>query len=324
MLRLSNGKLEKVNRIVIFGAGGFIGQHLVRSLATIPDNQVIAFDRFSKYQNNLDNPFIEFNNVEIVSGNFFNRDDIINVLKDADYVFHLISSTNPASSSKDPFIDIDTNVRASIELFELCSEYGIKKIIFPSSGGTVYGDIDHLLIDENTSPRPRSPYGIGKITVEYYLRYFKQSTGLQYIVYRIANPYGPGQNIFGKQGVIPIFMNKFLTKEPLSIYGDGSMVRDYIYIDDLINMMVQTYMKDNVYDEYNLGSGQGHTVNELVENIEKCAGYSVQRQRLDTPSTFVHKSVLDINRFVEEFNIKPQVTLDDGIERTWQYVKKLR
>ncbi len=313
-----------MNKIVVFGACGFIGQHLVKALATVSENQIIAFDRFSDYENTLNNPFVNFKNVKIVPGNFFNRTDVMNVLENTDYVFHLVSSTNPVSSSNDPFIDIDTNIKSSIELFELCVEYNIKKIIFPSSGGTIYGDIDSLQISEEIVPKPRSPYGISKLTIEHYLRYFKHISNLNYIVYRIGNPYGPGQNIFGKQGVIPIFMHKFLLQEPITIYGDGTMIRDYVYIDDLINMIVKSYDKDNQFSEYNLGSGQGHTVNELINSIEKHTGYSVGSKHIDVPLTFVYKSVLDINRFVQEFNIRPTVSLDEGIKRTWQYVKDLK
>jgi len=229
-----------------------------------------------------------------------------------------------AASTNDPFIDIDPNVRSTVELLELCVEHGVKKVIYPSSGGTVYGDVDSDMINEATVPAPRSPYGIGKITTEHYLRYFKFTHGLDYMIYRIANPYGPGQNIYGKQGVIPIFMHKFLVKEPVVVYGDGSMIRDYIYIDDLVKMMVGTYYRDNHYDEYNIGSGSGTTINDLLNEVEKCTSYGVGRDTIETPPTFVNKSVLDISRFVQEFDIKPTTSLEEGIKRTWDYVKTIR
>jgi UDP-glucose 4-epimerase len=312
-----------MSKIVIFGADGFIGKHLVNALAKTADNDIFAFDRFPDYQIKSEHAFEALNNVTVIPGNFFNRDEVSKVLIDTDYVFHLISTTNPASSNADPFIDVDTNVRASIELFQLCVEHGIKKVIFPSSGGTVYGDIVSDKIDERTAPAPRSPYGIGKLTIEHFLRYFKSTANLNYIVYRIANPYGPGQNIYGKQGVIPIFMHRFLTKEPLSIFGDGSMIRDYIYIDDMVNMMVGSFAKDNRYSEYNLGSGQGYSVNELIEAMEECAGFTIEKRTLVTPPTYVDKSVLNIDRFVDEFTLRPVVSLKDGIARTWKYVKEL-
>lgn len=312
-----------MSRIVVFGADGFIGKHLVRALAESKEDIVVAFDRFADYQMMSGHIFSPYSNIVITPGNFFNRTEVSKVLEGADYVFHLISTTNPASANNDPFIDVDTNVRASIELFQLCIDHGVKKVIFPSSGGTVYGDVDDEKIGELVAPAPRSPYGIGKLTIEHFLRYFKSTAGLKYVVYRIANPYGPGQNIYGKQGVIPIFMHRFLTKEPLTIFGDGSMVRDYIYIDDLIAMMVASYKQGNQYAEYNLGSGRGQTVNEIVAAIESCTGFSIEKSFLETPPTFIKKSVLDIQRFVNEFGTQPHVSLEDGVARTWKYVKEL-
>ncbi len=312
-----------MSKIAVFGADGFIGRNLVANLASNAGNTIVAFDRFSAYQVGSDHPFEKYDNLTIMAGNFFNRNEVSAALKDVDYVFHLISTTNPATSDSDPFIDVDTNVRSSIELFQLCTEHKVKKVIFLSSGGTVYGDIDKDGIDELTVPLPRSPYGIGKLTIEHFLRYFKYKDGLDYVIYRVSNPYGPGQNIYGKQGVIPIFMNRYLTKEPLTIFGDGSMVRDYIYIDDLIDLIIATYSKDNVHNEYNLGSGKGVAVNELVEAIEKQTGFSIQKNSVPTPPTYIHTSVLDIQRFSKEFGMQPTTTLEDGIARTWDYVKKL-
>lgn len=313
-----------MSKIVILGADGFIGRHLAIKLAQNSSDTIIAFDRFSAYQNGEEHPFNPFNNITMVAGNFFNRIDLAEVLTETDFLFHLISSTNPAASNSDPFIDIDTNVRSSIELFELCVEKKVGKVIFLSSGGTVYGDVDDEAINELAAPAPRSPYGIGKLTIEHYLRYFKFTHDLNYIIYRVANPYGPGQNILGKQGVVPIFMNKFITKQPITIYGEGTMTRDFIFIDDLIEMIAVSYAKSARFNEYNIGSGNGKTVKEIVEAIETCAGYTVQKEHVPTPATYIEKSVLDISRFVSEYSIKPSTTLEDGIKKTWNYVEKLK
>ena len=312
-----------MSKIVVFGANGFIGQHLVRKLADTPDHTIIAFDHFSAYRRGAANPFASYANVQLAVGDFFNRNAVAAALDGADYVFHLVTTTTPAASNDDPMIDIETNVRGSIELFELCAEHHVKKVIFFSSGGSVYGDIDSTAITEDTPPKPRSPYGIGKLTIEHFLRYFKFTHDLDYVVYRAANPYGPGQNVFGVQGVIPIFMRKFLRNEPLTIYGTGDMVRDYLYIDDLVHMVAESYAKPNQHEVYNIGSGQGKSVNEVIEAIEQCAGHSVDKEYAKVPTTFLQKNVLDTSRFMHEFGVRPETTLADGLQRTWDYVKSI-
>jgi UDP-glucose 4-epimerase len=311
-----------MSKILVIGGNGFIGKNLVKRLAGDASNDIVVVDRFSE-DTSLVASFADNNNVTCIQGDFMNREDMQNALNGMEYVFHLVSTTTPATSNNDPNIDIETNIRGGVQLFELCSVAGIKKVVFISSGGTVYGDVAAESIPETTAPQPRSPYGIGKLTLEHYLRYFKSSAGLDYIVYRVANPYGPGQNIYGKQGVIPIFMRQFLQHEPITIYGDGSMVRDYIYIDDVSEMIATTYASENRHSEYNLGSGTGESVKEIVEAIESCAGYEAEKLYVDTPASFIHKSVLNMSRFTDEFSIKPQVDLQTGLLRTWEYVKTL-
>jgi UDP-glucose 4-epimerase len=313
-----------VSRIVVLGGDGFIGRHLVAELAASPEDTIVAFDRFALYQGGANHPFSDYFNVQVLPGDFFNRDDVAAVLDKTDYVFHLVSTTNPATSIHDPLIDIDTNVRGTVELLQLCAAKGVRKLVFVSSGGTVYGNIDSDRIDESTLTAPLSPYAIGKLTIENYLRYFKFIAGLDYIVYRAANPYGPGQNILGKQGVVPIFMHNVLQRLPVTIFGDGSMVRDYFYIGDLTRMITSSYAKANQHDVYNLGSGQGTTVNQLVDVIERCAGYEVDKVYSPMPPTYVQRSVLNIDRFVTEFQVSSSTSLEDGVAQTWTHLSGLR
>lgn len=310
-----------MSKIVVFGGDGFIGRHLVERLSSSPDNSILVFDRFASYQIQDEHYFSSLRNVEIVVGNFFNRTEVSDALSEADYVFHLVSTTNPATSMNDPLIDIDTNIRSSVELFELCAEKKVKRVIFLSSGGAVYGNVDSDEIDECHVAQPMSPYAIGKLTIEHYLRYFKSHRNLDYIVYRVANPYGPGQNLHGKQGVIPIFLSHIYNQEPITVLGDGEMVRDYLYISDLVEMLSGSYDKDHRFNEYNIGSGNGSSINELVGIIEKSVGHKVQKNYAQTPDTYVKKIALNIDRFVKEFNLEPSVNLEEGIKKTWDYVK---
>ncbi|HEV7454689.1 MAG TPA: NAD-dependent epimerase/dehydratase family protein [Candidatus Saccharimonadales bacterium] len=311
-------------KIAIIGANGFIGRHLVTRLAAVPDNDIVAFDRFSGQDEGGLHPFAAYQNITVVRGDFFDKGSLEEAIAGAEYVFHLISTTTPATANDNPFIDIETNVRGSLTLFDFCVKHHVKKVIFISSGGAVYGGIDSDKASEDTPPEPRSPYGIGKLTIEHFLRYFKYTSGLDYVAYRVGNPYGPGQNIYGKQGVIPIFMRHFLEQEPITVYGDGSMTRDYIYIDDLIDMLAGSYAAANAQAEYNVGSGQGASVNQLIELIGACAGHQAKKEFLPTPATFIQNSVLAIDRFTNEFNIRPTTSLTDGIAKTWDYVKDLK
>lgn len=311
--------------VTVFGANGFLGRHLVLRLASMPGVTITAFDRFSSLKRDEapHHPFKNHTNITILPGDFFNRNEIKEALNGADYVFHLISSTTPAASIHDPLVDIDTNIRGTVELLQLCSEANVKKVLYFSSGGTVYGNVDSESIDETVSLAPLSPYAIGKVTIENYLEYFYNTHNLDYISYRIANPYGPGQNIQGKQGVIPIFMRLFSSGEPITIFGDGEMVRDYIYIDDLITMICHSFDKVTAFRAYNIGSGKGVSVNALVKAIEKTSDITPNKHFQPSPPVYVQRSVLNIDRFIEEFDIKPEVKLSEGIERTWKYVKSI-
>lgn len=309
--------------VTVLGANGFIGRHLAVALAEEdPDRLVRAFGFYTDSElDNPSHPFANHSNIDIIRGDFLNLHDVENAVQGSSYVFHLVSTTNPATSSEDPFIDINTNLRASVELFQICARHKVKRVIFPSSGGTIYGNADKPVIDEDTVPRPISPYGITKLCIENYLRFFKVAHQLDYVVYRIANPYGHGQNIKGKQGVIPIFINNILSKKPLTIYGDGSMVRDYIYIDDLIKMIMASYNQPCLYSEYNLGSGSGIDVNSIVNALQSTVGDAVEINYVKSPSTFVEKIVLDTSRFEKEFSVRADTSIKEGVALTWEYVK---
>jgi UDP-glucose 4-epimerase len=302
-------------KCLVLGANGFIGSHLVDSLIS-SGHSVRAFDRFSggqliKYKPN--------ENIEEFSGDFLNRDDIVTALKDIEYVFHFISTTTPATAENDPLIDVDTNIRMSIILFEECVNSKIKKVIFSSTGGAIYGDTTGEPIAESVLPQPISPYAIGKLTIEHYLRYFHRKFDLNSLVFRISNPYGDRQPLHNKQGVIPIFLQHIANDEPITVLGDGSMVRDYIYVEDVANMIVASFETSKEH-LYNIGSGYGVTVNELVEAMKPIVGRPINIESKEIPATFINCVVLDVSKFQNEFHITPQLKLTEGIQKTWDYV----
>lgn len=309
-----------MSRCLVLGANGFIGSHLVDELVK-SGHKVRCFDRFKTNDYLFDSS--NKTRVEIFRGDFMDRKSIEKSLVGIDYVFHFISMTTPISVENNPIIDIETNIRMSIELFQQCAQEGVKRVIFASTGGAIYGDVKlSSSVSEDTYPLPVSPYAIGKLTIENYLRYFKRKYGLDYRVLRISNPYGPRQNTLSGQGVVSIFLERVSKDEPITIFGDGSMVRDYLYINDLVGMISGSFEQNGSHDIYNVGSGNGSSVNDIISQIEKATGKKVLKEHIPKPPTFVDRIVLDTHRFTDDFGLVPQTSLEQGVLETWHALKK--
>lgn len=305
---------------LVLGANGFIGSHLVDALAE-DGHFVRCFDRYRSNDVIFSNQ--DHHDTEIMRGDFLSTASLEAALEDMDYVFHFISTTNPFTAENDPLFDLDTNVKMSVELFRICSEKGIKKVIFASTGGAIYGNVSTAdPISEKICPKPISPYAIGKLSIENYLRYFETKHNLSYTVLRISNPYGPRQNTLSGQGVIPIFLDRIRNKKPITVYGDGSMVRDYVYVGDVARLVAKSFEKTSNGSVYNLGSGKGRTINELVDVIKDVTGTHPIIESRPTPSTFVQSVVLDTSKFFTDFGIENKlIDLKQGVEKTWLGIK---
>lgn len=302
-------------KCIIFGGNGFIGSHLIDVLSQA-GHEVTCFDRPTQHS-----PTYRSAAVRIVHGDFMNEADVEAALIGQELVYHLVSTTTPATAEDDPVFDVKTNISSSVELFQKCVDAGIQKIFFASTGGAIYGDQNKKTFSEDDPTYPVSPYAIGKLTIENYLRFFKKKHGLDYTVFRISNPYGTRQNPVRKQGVIPIFLRNISKDEPITIIGDGSMIRDYVYVEDVVRMMVSVIGKQCHYDTYNIGSGQGESVAELIKLIESVTGKEIQKEYVEQPKTYIDHVTLETDRFRNEFGIQPQVTLEAGIRMTWEEIK---
>lgn len=293
------------------GANGFIGSHVVDALIA-QGHHVVGFDRYS-----TEPSFASAHAVEIVVGDFLNRDDLAKAVRNVDVVFHFLSTSTPATAEEDPSFDVRTNIAPSVDLLRLCVSAGVARVYFASSGGAIYGNLDKELCAEEDTPQPLSPYAIGKLAIENYLNYFHVKHGLDSVALRISNPYGPRQHARSAQGLIPIVLRSIKAGVPVTQFGDGSMVRDYLYVEDLAEMVVRTVSSTPRERKYNLGSGIGHSVTDVFENIRHVVGADFEVEVKPTPSTFVHRSVLDTRRFRNEFG-QPELTqLREGIARTW-------
>jgi UDP-glucose 4-epimerase len=304
---------------IIFGGNGFIGSHLAERLVH-EGYEVKIFDSFKSGTSNIESII---NDIELIRGDFLNKEDLSRALKNIDYVFHYISTTNPVTAVKNPVLDIESNIIGSIRLFQLAVENNIKKIIFPSSGGTIYGEVQENRIKEINPLNPVNPYAISKLTIEKYLHYYKHSYGLDYIVLRYSNPYGERQNPLGNQGVIPIFLNKIKNNERPVIYGDGSAIRDYIYINDAIDATMAVLNSNTEETIFNVGSGQETSLNQLINIISEVTGRSIEPLYVTNSGIYLSKIVLDISRIRKETGWHPKTDIKEGIQKTWDWIYKI-
>ena len=299
---------------LVVGGNGFLGSELVDALIAT-GHDVAAFDRFSQGE-----PLWHASGVERIAGDFFDTNDVRAAVAGRDYVFHFLSTTTPATAEADPTLDLSTNVAQSVELFRLAAEAGVDHLYFASTGGAMYGDAGRGLLSEDTVPAPVSPYAIGKLAIEGYLRYFRRTRGLASTVFRISNPYGPRQHPHKQQGVIPIFLDRIASGLPVTIYGDGSSVRDFIYAPDAIRMVTATVGRPTLHHLYNIGGGEAVSIAQVLALAKEITGLPVDVEYRELPATFIDRVVLDIDRYTAEFGAPDLVPLRVGIERTWRAI----
>jgi UDP-glucose 4-epimerase len=303
---------------LVIGANGFIGSHLVDALRA-DGHRVRAFDRFSSRE-----PSFDTEGVEVVRGEFLSRADLDAAVDGMDLVFHFLSTTTPATAQNDPTLDIRTNVAQTVEMLESCAAAGVGHFYFASTGGAIYGAQDRAEYVETDPTLPVSPYAIGKLTIENYLRYFQAVRGLRSTALRISNPYGTRQHHNKKQGLIPIALRQIAGGEPIVRFGDGSMVRDYIYVNDVVRMITRMVDRPHRHDVYNLGSGRGLSVSEVLASLRRVTGVDFDELVRPVPVTFVDRVVLDIGRYTTEFGRPTFESLDDGVRATWNGILQER
>ncbi|CAN5519763.1 NAD-dependent epimerase/dehydratase family protein [soil metagenome] len=297
-------------RSLVIGANGFLGSSLVDELVR-RGHEVTAFDRFTRASALPES-------VTPVVGDFLDADAVATAVAGHTHVFHFLSTTTPASADGDPVRDARENVVPSIHLLEACVAAGVEKVYFASTGGAIYGDHGEDAMSETVRPQPVSPYAIGKLAIEGYLSYFSRKHGLQSASYRISNPYGPRQLVGRSHGVIPTFLRLVREGRPVQVFGDGSSVRDYVYVEDAVRMIVDTVGRDTDHATYNIGSGVGTSLTELLGVVEAVTGAAPLVEYRPEPPTFVHRSVLDTSRYAAEFGAPSLRSLEQGVNQTWE------
>ncbi|MBC9936592.1 MULTISPECIES: NAD-dependent epimerase/dehydratase family protein [unclassified Leucobacter] len=301
-------------RAVVIGANGFIGSHLVDSLA-LAGHEVTAFDRFSAGTR------LYREEARQLRGDFLNTDDLREAVQGQQLLFHFLSTSTPATAERDPSFDVRTNVTQSIELMRLAVEAGVEHVYFASTGGAIYGESGRDSYSEFDPTLPISPYAIGKLSIENYLRYFRTKYALESTTFRISNPFGPRQHVNRKQGLIPIVLRQIALGLPVTQLGDGSMVRDYVYVEDLVEMIQTVVHQGSSSSVYNLGSGEGRSVASVLATIREVVGSDFEVVEAPKPATFVDRITLNINRYIEEFSAPNLTDFATGVDKTWQEVR---
>ena len=305
-----------MTRCLILGGNGFLGSHLAEGLVE-REYDVRVFDSFQTGMANLETVR---GRVEVMEGDFFCEADLLQALRGMDCVFHYISTTVPATAVKDPVYDVQASIAGTVRLLQLAVDSDVARVIFPSSGGTIYGEPASLPVHESHALNPIDPYGISRLAIEKYLHYFHRAYGLDHLILRYSNPYGERQSPHGQQGVIPVFLNKIKMGERPVIYGDGSMERDYIYVGDAVEATIAALEKRTPHRVFNVGSGAGTSLNHLVELMTVVTSRKIEPVYVEDTAVRVQKILLDTSRIRDETGWKPHTALREGMEKTWRWI----
>lgn len=305
-------------KVLVLGGAGFIGSHIVDALVG-RGHRVRVFDLPNVNRGNLQHCL---SCIEMFEGDFGNIQDTRQALDGVDALIHLICTTLPGPSNENPAYDVDSNVIGTLNLLNEALKHRVKKVVFASSGGTVYGIPKELPIAETHPTDPICSYGITKLMIEKYLYLYHRIHGLNCTVLRLANPYGERQRITGVQGAIAVFLGKVLRDQPISIWGDGTVARDYFYIGDLVEAVCRVIERNPPSLVYNIGSGKALRLNDILEWIRRVTGRTPVVRYEPERSLDVPINCLDISRARRELEWVPTTSLAEGLEKTWAWIMK--
>lgn len=296
--------------ILVTGGAGFIGSHIADKLIELGHNVSIIDNLSSGKEENI-NPKANFYKIDI------NDDKIIEIFKENkfDAVYHEAAQMNVRFSVEDPKFDANANIIGSINLLEAARKTGVKKFIFASSGGAIYGEQEEFPAKENHPQNPCSPYGIAKLSVEKYMFYYKEVYGMDYVALRYANVYGPRQNAKGEAGVIAIFTQRMLSGAQPIINGDGGNTRDYVFVKDVVAANIYA-LEANSTGAYNVGTGIETDVNQIFNELKSLTGSACEEIHGEAKEGEQRRSVISYSRLEKEHNWQPTVTLNEGLKLT--------
>ena len=303
-------------KILVTGGAGFIGSHVVDTFIANGYQVVIVDDLSTGRASNL-NPAATFYKLDIRSpqlAEIFEKER-------PDVVDHHAAQMDVRRSVVDPLFDADVNIRGSINVIECARNFGVKRLVYISTGGAVYGEPEYLPCDENHPIKPICPYGASKHTVEHYLFMYEVMYGLKYTVIRYPNVYGPRQDPRGEAGVVAIFTGLMLADKQTNINGDGAQERDFVYVGDCARANLLAVTNTNGSGIYNLGTGQGTTVNEIFDSLKSITGYSLSAIHQPPKLGETRRIFLDASKAFRELGWAPTVKIEDGLRSTVEYFK---
>lgn len=315
-LEIRNANKSIRMKILITGGTGFIGSHVVEVLVGA-GHEIKVLTTASTVHPNL-KPLQ--NKIELLRGDFGNKVLMEGYLAGVEMLIHLAWTTVPKEACDNPVYDAQTNLLGGLNLLEACVNAQIKKVIFISTGGALYGKPAYTPVDERHPLNPISAYGISKMTFEYYLHFYYKNSGLDYLILRLANVYGPRQNLSQKQGVIGIWLDKIQRQKPIEIWGDGQITRDYIHVYDIVSALTALLEYKGAHKIFNLGCGRGISLNEILAIVKALSPSAVQVNYLPLRSFDVKVNILDIRRIENAVGWKAQIRLEDGIKTVWDWL----
>lgn len=305
-------------KILVTGGAGFIGSHVVDALIN-KNHEVVVVDNLSTGKKENVNSKSKLIEEDITN---FSAIENIFTKENPEIIYHLAAQIDVRKSVADPLSDAKTNILGGINLVKLAHEHQVKKFIFSSTGGAIYGDTDERPTPESHSESPLSPYGIAKLTIDKFLYYYHEVFGLNYTSLRYGNIYGPRQNPHGEAGVVAIFLNKMLQGNQPVINGDGLQSRDYAYVEDVARANLLALEHADKNGIYNIGTGVETDVNELFSQIN--THFKNKFQEVHGPAKLGEQktSCLSYKKITRELGWEPQVDFSTGIHHTFEWFRE--
>jgi UDP-glucose 4-epimerase len=303
-------------RVLVIGGAGFLGSHIVDRFLR-ERNEVTVFDLHPEQFRRSPRE------VAFFQGDFGNVGTLDKLIRTGfDVVVHCVSTTTPKTSNESPVFDVQSNIIGSLHLLDICVERKVSKLVFLSSGGTIYGDIGSLhSVNESHPANPVCAYAVSKLAIEHFLGVYKHLHGLDYVVLRVSNPYGERQNPMRALGALTVFLYRTIKRQEIEVWGDGTVIRDFIYVGDVANAVYLATVNPTV-GIFNVGSGIGFSLRDVLRNIFEVVGLEPSVTWLPSRTFDVPRIVLDATKLRTATGWQCLTSLSQGIALTAEWLRK--